>query len=110
MAELPPERTEAVGPFVYVGVDFAGPILARSDGKSLTLLKTYVCVFTCMVVRTIHLELVPDMTVHSFLRALRRFISRRGRPQLLQSDNFRTFHLASRFLKPPCKSRNWKVV
>ncbi|KRY76839.1 hypothetical protein T4A_9087 [Trichinella pseudospiralis] len=108
MAELPPERTEAVGPFVYIGVDFAGPILARSDGKSLTLLKTYVCVFTCMVVRTIHLELVPDMTVHSFLRALRRFISRRGRPRLLQSDNFRTFHLASRFLKPPCKSRNWK--
>ncbi|KRX93138.1 hypothetical protein T4E_2929 [Trichinella pseudospiralis] len=81
MAELPPERTEPVGPFVYVGVDFAGPILARSDGKSLTLLKTYVCVFTCMVVRAIHLELVPDMTVDSFLRALRRFISRRGRPR-----------------------------
>ncbi|KRZ23770.1 hypothetical protein T4B_3695 [Trichinella pseudospiralis] len=110
MAELPPERTEPVGPFVYVGVDFAGPILARSDGKSLTLLKMYVCVFTCMVVRAIHLELVPDMTVDSFLRALRRFISRRGRPRLLQSDNFQTFHLASRFLKLLCNSRHWKVV
>ncbi|KRX26299.1 hypothetical protein T07_8519 [Trichinella nelsoni] len=40
-----------VAPFVYVGVDFAGPILARSDGKPFTLIKTYVCVFTCMVVR-----------------------------------------------------------
>ncbi|KRX20167.1 hypothetical protein T07_3047, partial [Trichinella nelsoni] len=100
MAGLPPERTEPIGPFVYVGVDFAGPILARSDGKPLTLLKTYVCVFTCMVVRAIHLELVPEMTVDSFLRALRRFIARRGRPRLLQSDNFQTFHLASRFLKP----------
>ncbi|KRY26929.1 hypothetical protein T01_2962 [Trichinella spiralis] len=110
MAELPPERTEPVGPFVYVGVDFAGPIMARCDGKTLTLLKTYVCIFTCMVVRAIHLELVPDMTVDSFLRALRRFISRRGRPRLLQSDNFQTFHLASRFLRPLCNSRNWKVV
>ncbi|KRX25953.1 hypothetical protein T07_2616 [Trichinella nelsoni] len=79
-------------------LDFAGPILARSDGKPLTLLKTYVCVFTCMVVRAIHLELVPEMTVDSFLRALRRFIARRGRPWLLQSDNFQTFYLASRFL------------
>ncbi|XP_003375683.1 hypothetical protein Tsp_09262, partial [Trichinella spiralis] len=110
MAELPPERTELVGPFVYVGVDFAGPILARSDGKPLTLLKTYVCVFTCMVVRAIYLELVPEMTVDSFLRALRRFIARRGRPRLLQLDNFQTFHLASRFLKPLCNSRNSKVV
>ncbi|KRY46932.1 hypothetical protein T03_10670 [Trichinella britovi] len=42
----------------------------------------------------------PDMTVDSFLRALRRFIARSGRPQLLRSDNFQTFHLASRFLKP----------
>ncbi|KRZ84096.1 hypothetical protein T08_12499 [Trichinella sp. T8] len=42
----------------------------------------------------------PDMTVGSFLGALRRFIARRGRPQLLRSDNFQTFHLASRFLKP----------
>ncbi|XP_003375783.1 hypothetical protein Tsp_09360 [Trichinella spiralis] len=110
MAELPPERTELVGPFVYVGVDFAGPVLARSDGKPLTLLKTYVCVFTCMVVRAIHLELVPEMTIDSFLRALRRFIARIGRPRLLQSDNFQTFHLASRFLKPLCNSRNSKVV
>ncbi|KRY09414.1 hypothetical protein T12_4199, partial [Trichinella patagoniensis] len=35
----------------------------------------------------------PDMTVNSFLRALRRFIARSGRPQLLRSDNFQTFHL-----------------
>ncbi|KRZ49688.1 hypothetical protein T02_9300 [Trichinella nativa] len=42
----------------------------------------------------------PVMTVDSFLRALRRFIARSGRPQLLRSDKFQTFHLASRFLKP----------
>ncbi|KRX52637.1 hypothetical protein T09_15617 [Trichinella sp. T9] len=47
----------------------------------------------------------PDMTVGSFLRALRRFIARSGRPQLLRSDNFQTFHLASRFLKPL-----WKFI
>ncbi|KRZ00519.1 hypothetical protein T11_8487 [Trichinella zimbabwensis] len=33
-----------------------------------------------MVVTAIHLELVPDVTVDSFLRAWRRFISRRSRP------------------------------
>ncbi|KRZ66613.1 hypothetical protein T10_7670 [Trichinella papuae] len=110
MGELPAERVTPTGPFRHVGVDFAGPILARRPEARHEFVKTYVCVFTCMVVRAIHLELVMDMTVNSFLGALRRFISRRGRPKLIQSDNFRTFRQAGSFLKPLFRSHNWEVV
>ncbi|KRY97294.1 hypothetical protein T4C_4113, partial [Trichinella pseudospiralis] len=63
-----------------------------------------------MVVRTIHLEIVPDQTIESFLRSLRRFVARRGRPDTIQSDNFRTFHQANAFLKHVFSGRNWETV
>ncbi|KRX24388.1 hypothetical protein T07_8531 [Trichinella nelsoni] len=50
MNDLPPERT-----------DFVGPFLARDDGENLTFHKNYACIFTCIVVRAIHLELVSTI-------------------------------------------------
>ena len=49
--------------------------------------KNWVCLFTCLKVRAIHLEVVPTMSAESFLMCLRRFISRRGKPNLIVSDN-----------------------
>jgi len=45
---------------------------------------------------TIHLELVNDLNVSSFLRAFRRFCGRRGLPVTLISDNAKTFKAASK--------------
>ncbi|KRZ52415.1 hypothetical protein T02_13732 [Trichinella nativa] len=61
MGELPAERVTPTGPFQYVGIIFAGLIIARSGKTRHELVKMYVCVFTCLVVRVIHLELVMDM-------------------------------------------------
>ena len=38
-----------------------------------------------------HLEAVTDLTTEAFLAALRRFVSRRGLPTLIQSDNGTNF-------------------
>ena len=38
-----------------------------------------------------HIELVPDLETATFIRALKRFISRRGFPNILISDNAKTF-------------------
>ena len=59
----------------------------------------YICLFTCAVIRAIHLEVVEDLTVDAFLRAFRRFISRRGIPELVISDNAQTFKAAAESLK-----------
>ncbi len=95
MPQLPPERVTITAPFQNTGIDFFGPLFIKR-GKELV--KVWVCLFTCLVVRAVHLELVEDMTTESFLMCLRRFIARRGKPVEIISDNAATFLLAKRIL------------
>ncbi|KRZ50901.1 hypothetical protein T02_12727 [Trichinella nativa] len=96
MADLPKMRTSETFPFENTGLDFIGPLhIYREDGCT----KVYICLFTCMVTRSIHLELLSDLSAERFIQALNRFGSRRGYPRIIQSDNFSTFKMAYRQLK-----------
>ena len=89
MADLPPERLESGHPpFYYVGVDCFGPFLVK-NGRSEV--KRYGCLFTCLSTRAIHLEMLRNMDVDSFLNGFRRFVSRRGSPAIVWSDNGTNF-------------------
>ncbi|XP_063989942.1 uncharacterized protein LOC135169137 [Diachasmimorpha longicaudata] len=76
MGDLPEARVTKARPFLDVGVDYCGPFMVK-EKKYLT--------------KSVHLELVSDMTTAGFMAALRRFIARRGRCQLIQSDNGTNF-------------------
>ncbi|KAK7592939.1 hypothetical protein V9T40_007691 [Parthenolecanium corni] len=79
-------RTET--PFTNVGVDAFGPYKIRVTLENETkIVKHWVLVFTCLVVRAVHLEVMRDMTAQEFLNSFRRFAGRRGVPQLIVSDN-----------------------
>ena len=86
---LPTFRVQEADPFSKVGVDFAGPLFIKTGAKTID--KAYIALFTCSVTRAVHLELVADMSVNSFLRSFRRFTARRGMPTLVYSDNAKTF-------------------
>uniref|UniRef100_A0A5S6QMP9 Integrase catalytic domain-containing protein n=1 Tax=Trichuris muris TaxID=70415 RepID=A0A5S6QMP9_TRIMR len=107
MAPLPEERVTMAHPFARTGVDFAGPLCIRRGRK---VMKVYVCIFTCMVIRAIHLELVPTMSADDFILAFRRFISRRGKPVCLQSDNFRSFKRADQEIRRLFQSDSFERV
>lgn len=66
VAPLPPERVMKALPLEVTGIDFAGPLYTKDQGKNK---KSYVLLFTCAVTRAIHLELVTYMSINSFLRA-----------------------------------------
>lgn len=92
MGELPTERTTFSRPFANTGVDFAGPFEIKSfTGRYTKITKGYVCVFVCFATKAIHLEAVSDLSTPAFLAALARFISRRGCPNTIFSDNGRNF-------------------
>jgi len=53
--------------------------------------KAYLSIFICLATEAVHFELVSDLTATSFLNAIKRFISRRGRCINLYFDNSTTF-------------------
>ena len=109
MPPLPPFRVSEDVAFSQIAVDFAGPLYVRNIyGKTKETNKCYIALFTCTSTRAVHLELVPDLHAISFIRALKRFISRRGLPSLIVSDNGKTFIDCSVQNYVNSKNINWK--
>ncbi|XP_075170227.1 uncharacterized protein LOC142242533 [Haematobia irritans] len=97
MAALPPERTTLRRPFHSTGIDFAGPFEIRSfAGRGYKINKGYVCVFICFATKAIHLEATSSLSTAAFLAAFQRFVSRRGCPLNVYSDNGTNFIGASK--------------
>ena len=96
MAPLPEQRlTPYIRPFSYVGLDYLGPLEVVVGRRRE---KRYVAVFTCLVVRAVHLEVAYDLSTPSCIMAIRRFVRRRGSPVEIFSDNGTNFVGASRIL------------
>ena len=98
MPPWPKERVNEALPFEYTGLDYFGPLYVKqyphtSDQKTTPCKdkKVWVCLFTCLVVRAIHLEIVEDMSADQFLLCLRRFIAKQGTPCRIISDKAKQF-------------------
>lgn len=92
MADLPEFRVNFSRPFSKVGVDFGGPLLVKSSSlRQAKLLKCYFAVFVCMVTKATHIEIVSDLSTNAFICTLKRFISRRGNPSVIFTDNATNF-------------------
>jgi len=104
MASLPEDRITPSKPaFTYVGVDCFGPFTVR---RGRTTAKRYGVLFTCLVIRAVHIEVVLSMDTESFINALRRFIARRGRPEEIRSDNGGNFVKGERELREAVQQWN----
>ena len=96
MAPIPSFRfREPFRPFARVGVDYAGPIITK-QGRGQRREKRYICLFTCLQIRAVHLEVAFGLDTDSFIRSFKRFIGRRGKPELVLSDNGTNFVGATR--------------
>lgn len=96
MAQLPEERVMKSSPFTYCGVDNFGWLNVR---EAQEVKKVWVTLFSCMSTRAIHLELVESLSAEAFLEAMRQFISRRGKPKKMWSDNAGNFRLTEKILE-----------
>ena len=104
MADLPPDRITAENPpFTSVGVDLFGPFEVK---RGRCVVKRYGCIFTCLTVRAVHIEVVCSLDTDSFLNALQRFISRRGKPTEIRSDNATNFRSGDRELREAMQKWN----
>ena len=63
------------------------------------IIKAYICVFVSLSVKAVHIEAVSDLTTEAFLACLRRFVARRGKPNLIWSDHSTNFVGVKHLLK-----------
>ena len=98
---LPKDRTEGQTPFQVIGVDFAGPLRYRMKPK--TEGKAYILLYACSLTRATYIDLVPNLETTEFIRGLKCFIARRGRPQRIYSDNGKIFVGASKWIEQVMK-------
>lgn len=100
MGNLPAHRICETIPFTNTGMDFCGLLYMKEKKyRNRIKIKAYVCVFVCMTIKAVHLEVISDLTTEGFLAALRRFVARRGLPKTIYSDNGTNFVGANNKLK-----------
>ena len=108
MANLPEDRTTPLKPpFMYTGVDCFGPFEVR---RGHTTVKRYGVLFTCLNICAIHLEVASSLDTGSFVNALRRFIARRGQPEMIRSGNGGNFVKGEKELRKAVKEWNQSQI
>ena len=61
------------------------------QGRGKSKAKCYLCLFTCLATRAVHLEIAYALDTSSFLNAFTRMTARRGMPSYVVSDNRTNF-------------------
>ena len=108
MSDLPEDRVvPCERPFTYVGVDCFGPIVVRRGRSNV---KRYGVIFTCLSIRAIHVEVAHSLDTESFVNALRRFVSRRGTPVEIRSDNGGNFVKGEKELREAIEGWNQQKI
>ena len=104
MADLSPGRPQTEKPpFILVGVDYFGPLVVRRGRAGM---KCYGCLFICLIMRAVHIEIAHSLNTDSFINALRRIVCRRGTPQRIYSDNGTNFVGVNKILRESLRSWN----
>ena len=91
-SELPVVRFDDRRPFSSCGLDSLGPLFCSPIyAKNEQSFKAYVIIYTCLSTRAVILDAVHSANAKTFVHSLRRFISRRGCPAVIVSDNGSSF-------------------
>ncbi|XP_003740218.1 uncharacterized protein LOC100897675 [Galendromus occidentalis] len=94
---LPAFRVATTPPFLFTGVDFAGPFAYKKENGKRA--KAYILLFTCAVSRAIALFLTKDLSTYEVLNALQKFINRYPSAKNFVSDNGASFPCADLEIK-----------
>ena len=87
----------------YTGLDFFGPFYVK---RSRSTVEVYGCIFVCSNSRAVHIEDVSSLETDTFIQALVRFLSVRGCPKEIWSDNGTDFTGAEKELRQSVQDLN----
>lgn len=108
MGKLPIERLKPAPAWTYTAVDLFGPFKIKDFVKKRTTEKAYGIIFNWLGTRAVHIDISPDYSTEKFLLVLRRFVSIRGYPSKIYSEDGCQLLAASEELKKMVKNLDQK--
>ena len=106
MGWFPQERLKPAPAQNCTAVDLFGPFRITGEVQKRTTGKAYGVIFNCLSMQAVHVDLVHYST-EKFLMVLRRFVSLRGYPAKMISDNSTQLTTANEELKKVGASWDW---
>ena len=103
---LPKTHNEQKLPLKFIGADYAGPIYCQM--KSKREVKVYILLFTCSMSRAIQLKILTNQRTGKFIKALKRLVTKWGRPQIIYPDNTKMFTSAEKWINKINKDEQFK--
>ena len=97
VGNLPKDLTIGQRPFPVVGTDYAGPLYYKTGNSKGA--KVYLLLIVYSLPTVVHFQVLPYFTVAEFKQAINKFMARRGVPEIIYSDNAKTFCTASKWIK-----------
>ena len=134
MGLLPLNRCSFSSPFTVTGLDIGGPLFAREhkkkekrgqrtvaknngqvpgnggDSTREEEFKVWFLLLTCAATRSIHLEVLMKIAAPDIIMALDRFVSRRGVPSVVYSDNAKQFQRADKDIATQWRAANEELM
>jgi len=104
MSILPEVRVTSGHPFGAVGLDMDGPIGVRMNERATH--KVWACIFACMKTRSVHVEVVHNLSADSLINAISRFSARRPGSTHFYSDQGTNLVAADKILKKELAAAN----
>ena len=110
MAPLPAFRLSPAPVFNVTSIDLIGPFTIRDTVKKRTHMKVWGLIATCAVVRAVYLDLTEGYSTDAILQTLDRFVSTRGYPSKMISDQGTQLIAASKDIASLTKDWNWTTI
>ena len=86
MAPLPLERVKPAPPWYNCALDLFEPYYIKGEVNKRPRGKGYAMIFTCLLTRAVFIDIAIDYSADAFLLVFRRFVSIRGYPSKIFSD------------------------
>ena len=110
MGHLPKDCVNPAPPFYHTTTDYAGPIQIQQgtrrtrqnnpdDERNIIRNKAWIAIYVCRTTGAYHIELVPELTATACVDAFKRFVSTRGLPKTVMSDNAGNFIKAKKLIQ-----------
>ena len=110
MGPLPTTRTKISPSFYTTSIDLCGPFLICDTVKRRTHEKVWIVIFNCTVTQAVYIDLTEDYRTDSILQTLCRFITIRGCPGEIQSDQGSHLIAAAEDIAQLVASWDWEPI